>query len=479
MSDAQDALGLGSSALAKAIPASKSFLSAPRSGPIYGTTGSPFVTVSSVTIPANTVKGGDLIDIHGLLAKYQPFNAGTSIRVKIGSVTVLQAALAAPVASFPLKATLSVSSDRKWAHCQYVNTFNIPGPTTSSTLNQFIVGGSAPSNIGARTSSTQVAFVSYSDPPTTETIIVDFSQPVVISFDIQVLNGDVAEYLYSNVEIRRSQDTPLSYANSKAISIWGDSLTEGTGSSPVSSVPQDYPAQLRRLLVGYPVDPRGLGGQISSQIVSRLLDDTICGKYWKCIVWAGTNDINTDGPTWWNSVYPYLDKVIAFRDNQTKPIFVNLYPRAGWATNSAYYTAMQYVNTQMLSRYGSSVICDMFSALATAGGQVPLNLFSAVAATTGSITSGTNTLTVASATGIAIGQYVISPGSTAISDGSIGSAPTVTNVSGTTITLSQNASGTLSNAAVNFIGAGEVHLNNTGYATVASTLNTKITALGW
>lgn len=68
--------------------------------------------------------------------------------------------------------------------------------------------------------------------------------------------------------------------------------------------------------------------------------------------------------------------------------------------------------------------------------------------TTGSITSGTPTLTVASATGITSGMHVVGQG---ISPGT-----TVNNVVGTTITLSANSSATFSSAPVSFYVANKV-----------------------
>jgi hypothetical protein len=65
--------------------------------------------------------------------------------------------------------------------------------------------------------------------------------------------------------------------------------------------------------------------------------------------------------------------------------------------------------------------------------------------TTGTGTSGTNTFTVPSATGIAIGQSVYGSG--------IPGSTTVTNVSGTTITISQNLTANLTGSSVFFAGA--------------------------
>jgi len=68
--------------------------------------------------------------------------------------------------------------------------------------------------------------------------------------------------------------------------------------------------------------------------------------------------------------------------------------------------------------------------------------------TTGSVTSGATSLTVASATGIAAGMYVVGEG--------IAPGITVSTVVGTTVTLSANAGATLSSDPVTFYSASKI-----------------------
>jgi hypothetical protein len=72
-----------------------------------------------------------------------------------------------------------------------------------------------------------------------------------------------------------------------------------------------------------------------------------------------------------------------------------------------------------------------------------LNWGSPIATTTATGTVGTNTVTVASTTSIIIGQYVSGAG--------IATDTTVTNVSGTTITLSNNLTSSISSSSIDFI----------------------------
>jgi hypothetical protein len=90
-----------------------------------------------------------------------------------------------------------------------------------------------------------------------------------------------------------------------------------------------------------------------------------------------------------------------------------------------------------------------------------LLLSQAAASPTGcSVTAGSNQLTVGSAAGIVVGQLVYSA-----TAGTFAPGTTVAAISGTTITLSQNALGTLASATVNFITA---VTNATGIAVTAT-----------
>ena len=89
----------------------------------------------------------------------------------------------------------------------------------------------------------------------------------------------------------------------------------------------------------------------------------------------------------------------------------------------------------------------------------------AIATTTATGTSGTPTITVASATGIVVGQFVVAAGVPA-------NTFVITTV-GTTITLSNNLTAPLAATAINFYTAGGI-----GTYTVASTFQTAGTTLG-
>jgi hypothetical protein len=105
----------------------------------------------------------------------------------------------------------------------------------------------------------------------------------------------------------------------------------------------------------------------------------------------------------------------------------------------------------------------------TAGTFIVNQLFGATggsaATTTATGTSGTNTITVASATNLAVGQLVCGNGAVVV-----GVAPStyITSINGTTVTLSQNLTAALSATAVYFYVAGALGAYTTSLATTIS-----------
>lgn len=72
------------------------------------------------------------------------------------------------------------------------------------------------------------------------------------------------------------------------IACWGDSLTAGAGGTP-------YPTQLGTLMLGRLVFNGGVGGETSSQILTRIQADTTRDK-WSVVLWLGRND-GRDAPS--------------------------------------------------------------------------------------------------------------------------------------------------------------------------------------
>jgi lysophospholipase L1-like esterase len=351
-------------------PRTRVLVSSGRTGPVSGTASTSALVVLSVLIPAKTILGGETLRIKGLLSKYQPFNGGGTVVIKLGGVNIAQAFPAATLASYPIDQILTISADRKWAFTQSQNLFGVVSPTTTSLLPTTYPGVGATSSMGVRAASSTIAFASYSAPPTVETIIVNFDQPQLLTVEISPVSGDTMELVSFSATLDASAKVPANYASPKATVQWGTSITEGTGATPVGSVPMGCVDVLRRTRAGRPIVNGGLGGQTSSQIADRVLSDPVAGKYWDGIFDMIVNDASGDGPTWWNQVRTQIDRVLAFRaGSTTKSLFWNAYPNSAWTTSTSFRIAMDYVNTQLAATYGSMIIdvCTPFIAGGTAG----------------------------------------------------------------------------------------------------------------
>lgn len=112
----------------------------------------------------------------------------------------------------------------------------------------------------------------------------------------------------------------------------------------------------------------------------------------------------------------------------------NNYPNlTATPTSGTYYLYDVVPAIPIATGYQGWVVVDKRGTLGTLNG----------GATTGSITTGTNTLTVSSATGLSIGQVISVAGAV--------TSAIVLNIVGTTVKLSANASSTVSGAAVAFV----------------------------
>ncbi|MBB5728257.1 lysophospholipase L1-like esterase [Sphingomonas prati] len=346
-------------------------MAAGQSGPIYGPAGAGFVTAQSVTLPPNTIVGGCTLRLRLLLAKYVPFGGGHKWRMRIGNLVVAQNDIGASLLTTEIEHLIRIANDRKSAFVYNTNSLDTPSLAAGNVASTGAKTGSTAS-LGARQPSSYINFVSNSAPPTGETVLVDFAQPVTVSLDVQVVNGDTMEVIGSSLEMLTAGSGPSNVASPRATAIWGDSLTEGTGAVAVSNVPMDVTAQLRRQRPGWPIASKGLGGQKSATIVDRLIADQVAGRQWNAVLWIGTNDFDDNvgnGPGWLAAIRAQVDRALAYRTNSST-LVCNMYPRAGWAVGDVNYVAMQQVNAGLVAAYGGRVV-DLFAALATDNGKLP------------------------------------------------------------------------------------------------------------
>lgn len=359
------ALGLAVGAGVVASQRTRVLASSGRTGPVAGTAGANAQVVLAVPIPAKTIVGGETLRLKGLISKYQPFNGGGTVLIKLGGVVIAQAFPGATVGSYPIEHTITISSDRKWAFSQSQNLFGVVSPVAASLLPTNYPLTGATTSMGVRAASSTVAFVSYSTPPTVETIKVNFDQPQVLTVEVAPVNGDTVELVAFSATLEASSKVPQNYASPKATVQWGTSISEGTGATPVSGVPMGCVDVLRRTRAGRPIVNGGLGGQVASQIADRVVSDPVAGKYWDGVFDMVVNDASGDGPTWWNQVRTQIDRILAFRaGSSTKSLFWNAYPNTSWTTGTSIRTAMDYVNAQLATTYGPMIIdvCTPFIA---------------------------------------------------------------------------------------------------------------------
>ncbi len=368
------ARGMASGARSALEDRARILLATGPSGPIYGGTGAEPVTVCSTILPPDSIPAGAMLRIHVNIAKYQPYNAGHYWRLRLGDITVAQNSVGASIGAVDTQQTIHMAHDRKSAFALSINTLGQPSIDQTGMFGASGAALGAGATLNARQPSGAIMFVAYSQPPTKETVLVDFTRPVMMSLDILARNGDTVEVLGALVEVLSAGAEAPRSTHPKALALWGDSLVEGAGASVQNGVPMDWAAQLRRRRASWPVAAKGLGGQTARQIVDRMLDDAVAGRTWRAVICAGANDFDrlTDGETLFAELAAQFDRALAYRGD-APTLVCNFYPRASWQAGGAQYDLMMFVNARLAGQYGDR-ICDLHGALATQDGKVPTAL---------------------------------------------------------------------------------------------------------
>ena len=345
-----------------------------RSGKVWGNGN---YVIGTATIPGGAVKPGALLRLRGLLAKMPSFNGGHSITVSLkqgnNTVVIGQTSLGATVANYPFAQDLQLSYDRKFAHPSGTNTVNFFGEasTVAGTYTLHEAIATDPPVTDACRAQSAIAFASYTVPPTVETVLIDFGGDVTLSVTVDIVTGDSVELVYCSLEVVSSLSNGLSTGASPTL-FAGDSLTEGSGATAGNELPN----AVGKARPGRGVLNFGLGGQLITPIVDRILADEVAGKYWDLVLWAGINDVQNDATTWFNTIKTQITRLRAFRDPDARMMILNFHPSSGWS--AGFKAAGVAVNASLLAEYGSLVV-DVYAAVGTSGGVVPaLNLADAL-----------------------------------------------------------------------------------------------------
>lgn len=332
-----------------------------RTGRAYGAS-----ILASKTIPGNIIKAGARIKFRGNLVKYAPNNGGLTLYIKAkqgtNSVTLAQSFPGATLQQIPFEHYLCLSPDRKWAWTDFINVnLGATASLVAGSYNPFTVVASSSVASTSPRAKGNIAFSTYSAAPTVETVLIDWSQDVTITFELTATATDSYELLFFGVD--QEYPTDASGLSPKLTLCGFDSLSEGTG----STAGNDWISVFAKTRSGSPVINEGLGGQTISQIQPRLLAyPAYFLKATRLVSWAGINDAQADQAAWWATVSNYYDAVIAARGGASGLIINNYHLSSAWG--ASIIAACQYVNAQLLAKYGAAV-CDIYSVLSPGGAQ--------------------------------------------------------------------------------------------------------------
>lgn len=126
-----------------------------------------------------------------------------------------------------------------------------------------------------------------------------------------------------------------------------------------------WPAQLGFQSPGRPYFNGGVAGETAAQIRARMLRDTVRGRLWHPVIWAGRNNVGT--ATFQADVLADLATMVANLAPGVIPTIVNILSSRTETTGTANNTAILATNAAILARYGINVV-DAFSVICTASG---------------------------------------------------------------------------------------------------------------
>lgn len=130
---------------------------------------------------------------------------------------------------------------------------------------------------------------------------------------------------------------------------WGDSLTAGTGGTP-------WPTDLATLYSNYFVYNGGIGGDTSSQILTRFNDDPAAMRDQPCIIWAGRNDVISPGPTTVKANIATMVAALQAAGNRNRYLILSVPNKDTEFSGSADYTTVVGLNSDLASIYGANYL---------------------------------------------------------------------------------------------------------------------------
>jgi len=126
-----------------------------------------------------------------------------------------------------------------------------------------------------------------------------------------------------------------------------------------------WPAQVGFQSPGRPYFNGGVGGDTAAQIQARFLRDTVRGKLWSPVIWAGRNNVGT--ATFQTDVVTAVGAMVANLAPGTVPIVCSVTTSRQETTGTSNNTAVLATNAALSSIYGTGYL-DLFSLICTNNG---------------------------------------------------------------------------------------------------------------
>lgn len=302
--------------------------------------------LANFTILSRDIPAGCMIRMYGCISMRSTAVAGRNIALRLGGSLIQTATISSLDLTVDFEQYYFVTADKKTL--RRAKPYLACGTAAATDAKGITFGGntsSLPTNVSVDMTQNQVlqvqAKVNGSSSTSGEYIQLD-------AFVVEVLKG------YSG-------DVPTTLAPTNSVYCWGDSLTQGSGSTAWN----DYPSALSKLK-RVPYYNGGVAGETAQQIVARMLLDPIHVRNGTVVMWMGRNNVTGSNPV--TTILTQLAIAVAALGH-TRYVILTVTNASDEPSGSANFITITAINDAIIAAYPNNYL-DIRSILATDPGSV-------------------------------------------------------------------------------------------------------------
>jgi lysophospholipase L1-like esterase len=304
-----------------------------------------YTDLANFTLLARDIPAGCMIRVYGCISMRSTTIGGKNIALRFAGSLIQTATIGASDLTVDFEQYYFVTADKKTI--RRAKPYLACGTAAAVDAKGITYGGntsSLPTNVS-----------------------VDMTQNQTLQVQVKVNGSSTAgEYIQLDafvVEVLKgySGDIPTTLAPANSVHCWGDSLTQGSGSTAWN----DYPSALSKLK-RVPYYNGGIAGETAQQIVARMLLDPIHVRNGTVVLWMGRNNVTGSTPT--ATILAQLAIAVAALGH-TRYVILTVTNASDEPSGSANFITIAAINAAIIAAYPNNYL-DIRAVLATDPGSV-------------------------------------------------------------------------------------------------------------